>query len=86
VHDFRLSVWPNPTNGDFKILYFLTKNQNGQLEIFDVNGRKVYEMNLPQWSTTQSFALPSEITSGIYNCVISSGNKRVNKKIALIRE
>lgn len=84
-HNFKLSISPNPSNGSFKIIYLLPQNQNGRLEIYDVNGRSIYEMNLPQWSTMQYVTLPSAIADGIYNCVISSGNSRVNKKLVLIR-
>ncbi|MFM7768111.1 MAG: T9SS type A sorting domain-containing protein [Bacteroidota bacterium] len=85
-HDFRFSVSPNPNNGEFKIMYLLPQNQKGKLEVFDVNGRKVYEMNLPKWSTMQVVSLPESVTSGVYNCVISSADKRVNKKIAVLKE
>jgi hypothetical protein len=85
-HEFRFSVSPNPSNGQFKIMYLLPQNRKGKLEVFDVNGRKVYEMNLPQWSTMQVVSLPARAASGVYNCVISSGDIRVNKKIAVIRE
>ena len=85
IHDFKFSLSPNPSSGDFKILYLLTQNQNGKLEIYDVNGRSIYEMNLPKWSTMQYISLPSTIADGIYNCVISSGNSSVNKKLVVIR-
>ncbi|MBL0343560.1 MAG: T9SS type A sorting domain-containing protein [Bacteroidetes bacterium] len=80
---FRL---PNPSNGEFKISYILPQNEKGRLEIFDVNGRRVYEMNLPPWSTMQEVSLPSWISSGVYNCVITSGGVKINKKIAVIKD
>jgi hypothetical protein len=85
-HDFNFSVSPNPNNGNFKIMYFLPQNKKGRLEIFDVNRRLIYELQLPQWSTMQEVSLPSWISSGVYNCVITSGDKRVNRKIAVIKE
>jgi hypothetical protein len=92
-HDFRFSVSPNPNNGDFKIMYLLPQNhtstssvgQKGKLEVFDVNGRKVYEMNLPQWSTMQYVSIP-KLANGVYNAVISSGDIRMNKKIVVLNE
>ncbi|MBL0340262.1 MAG: T9SS type A sorting domain-containing protein [Bacteroidetes bacterium] len=67
-------------------MYLLPKNKKGKLEIFDVNGRLIYELHLPQWSTMQEISLPSFITAGVYNCVITSEDKRVNRKIAMIKE
>lgn len=86
VHDFKFSISPNPNNGKFRILYLLPQNKKGRLEVFDVNGRKVYEMNLPQWSTMQVVNFPESVASGVYHCVISSSDKRINKKIAVIKE
>jgi len=85
-HDFKFSVSPNPNNGNFNIRYLLPQNKNGRLEVYDVNGRRVYEMNLPPWSTMQSISLPSSVGSGVYNCVIMSGGVRVNRKIAVIKD
>ncbi len=84
-HDFRFSIFPNPiSDGSFKITYLLPQNKTGTLTVFDVSGRKVYEMNLPQWSTMQQVLLPAGISAGVYNCVISSDGERVNGKIAVI--
>jgi len=85
-HDFKFSVSPNPNGGNFRIMYLLPQNEKGILEVFDVNGRRVYEMNLAQWSTMQIIQLPEYISSGIYNCVISSNTERANMKIAIIKE
>ncbi len=85
-HDFKFSVSPNPNNGSFRIMYLLPQNKKGKLEVFDVNGRWVYEMNLPQWSTLQYILLPESVADGIYNCVISSNGWRVIKKLVVIRE
>jgi hypothetical protein len=85
-HEFRFNVAPNPTNGSFKITYLLPQNQPGKLEIFDTNGRRIYEMNLPQWSTMQEVILPKSVSSGVYNCVITSGGERGSKKVVVYKE
>ncbi len=85
-HNFSISIAPNPNSGNFKISYLLPQNANGKFEIYDVNGRRVSEMNLPQWSTLQYISLPPGISDGIYNCVISSNGWRVSKKLAVIRD
>lgn len=78
-------IFPNPSNGNIRILYLLPKNQKGIFEIFDVTGKKVFSFNLPQLSTMQSFSLPY-LSNGVYNCVITSAGERVSKKFAVIRE
>ncbi len=84
--DFNFSVSPNPNNGNFKISYLLPQNEKGKLEIFDINGRKVFDLALPEWSTMQTIILPTTIASGIYNCSITSANERVHMKIVMINE
>ncbi len=85
-HNFHYSVSPNPNNGNFKISYLLPQNEKGKLEIFDISGKRVYEMTLPQWSTMQMINLPGIISSGIYNGFISADGARANLKIAIMRE
>jgi hypothetical protein len=84
-HDFKFKIFPNPNNGNFKIMYLLPQNKAGRLEIFDVNGRVVYSQNLPQWSTLQYISLP-KISNGVYNCVITSGGERGSRKLVVFRE
>ena len=80
-----LKIFPNPNDGNFVISYVLPQNKDGTLEIFDVEGRKVFSKILPQWSTLQQIKL-SKLADGIYNCVITSGNERAYKKVAVINE
>jgi hypothetical protein len=86
VHDFRFNVAPNPTHGNFKITYLLPQNQPGKLEVFDINGWRIYEMNLPHWSTMQEVSLPVSVSNGVYNCMITSGGERGSKKVVVYRE
>jgi hypothetical protein len=83
-HDFKFSISPNPSNGNFKIMYLLPQNSKGTFEVFDISGKKVFNYNLPQWSTIQNFDL-SFLANGIYHCSIKSGNYYVQKKLAIIR-
>ncbi|MBL7929855.1 MAG: T9SS type A sorting domain-containing protein, partial [Bacteroidia bacterium] len=90
-HDFRFSILPNPNSGSFQILYLLPPDKSGVFSVYDINGRKVYEHKLPQWSTVQSINLMSggrhaPIADGIYQCVITSDGKRVSKKVAIVKE
>jgi hypothetical protein len=85
-HEFRFNVAPNPNCGKFKITYLLPQNQPGKLEVFDINGRRIYVMNLPPWSTMQEVNLPISVSSGVYNCVITSGGERGSKKVVVYRE
>jgi hypothetical protein len=84
-HDFKFSISPNPTNGNIKIVYLLPQNQKGLFEVFDVTGKKVFSYALPPWSTLQQFDLRF-LGGGIYNCMITSGNERVSKKLVVLSD
>jgi hypothetical protein len=84
-HDFIFSISPNPSGGYLKIMYLLPQNQKGLFEVFDITGKKVFSYNLPPWSTLQQFDLRF-LSGGIYNCMITSGNERVSKKVIVLSD
>jgi hypothetical protein len=84
--DFKFRLYPNPvTNGVLHIGYLLPQNESGMFEVVDVTGKVVFKYPLPPWSNEQSLKLP-QLANGVYNCVITSDNQRVSKKIAVMRE
>jgi hypothetical protein len=84
-HDFKFSITPNPSKGAFKIIYLLPQNKAGRLEVFDISGRVVYQISLPQWSTLQQIELPQNLSNGLYSCVITSDGYGQSKKVAVVR-
>ncbi len=84
--DFKFKVYPNPVSREIlNIGYLLPQNKGGWFEIYDVTGKIVFKYPLPLWSNEQSFKLPG-LSNGVYNCVITSDNKKVSKKMAVIKE
>jgi hypothetical protein len=75
-------IYPNPTNGSFSISYLLTENTPGFFEIYNINGKQIFVETLPPWSNFQAFDI-SNLASGIYNCIITSGKNRVFKKLII---
>ena len=56
----NFSLMPNPVqDGIVKIAYLLPQNESGAFEVFDLNGKRVYQLPLPPWSTMQIIPLPS---------------------------
>lgn len=78
----NVTVFPNPNHGEFTVYYTLPKNEAGLLILYDINGKQVWRMNLPPWSTLQRLNLP-QIASGLYALQLYSGNYSVNKKIII---
>ena len=84
-HDFKFSISPNPTtDGTIKLVYLLPQNKGGVFEVYNITAQLVYKMNLPPWSTLQFVKLP-ELISGVYTCVIRSGNERVGRKLVILK-
>jgi hypothetical protein len=84
-YDFHFSVSPNPNNGSFKISYLLPQNSAGRIEVMDVQGKIVFQMQLPPWSTMQQITLPQNISEGIYTCAVISNGEKVYRKIAIVK-
>ncbi|MBP7166234.1 MAG: T9SS type A sorting domain-containing protein [Bacteroidia bacterium] len=85
AYDFRFSISPNPvSDGVVKLTYLLPQNKAGLLEVYDLTGQRVYSQQLPPWSTLQFVQLP-ELSSGLYTCVIRSGNEKTAKKLVVMR-
>jgi hypothetical protein len=83
-NDTKISVFPNPNQGAFTITYQLKPNNAGILEIFNSTGSCIYRAILPMGSSEQKVAL-ADMATGIYNCVISSDNSRIVKKLAIYK-
>lgn len=67
----NLVLFPNPTTGEFRILN--GRNTFGQIEMFDVTGRKCWEQSL-----SADFSVsPSSLSQGIYLVKIIENNRPV---------
>ncbi|MEO8148245.1 MAG: T9SS type A sorting domain-containing protein, partial [Bacteroidia bacterium] len=84
--DFKFRIYPNPViNNVLNIGYLLPQNKSGLFQIYDITGKVVFKYPLPHWSNEQSFKLP-QLADGVYNAVIISGNQRVSKTVAVIKQ
>jgi hypothetical protein len=84
VLENTFKIKPNPSNGQFSVLYILPQGESGMLEVFNLEGKRVYYQMLPPWSTLQTPDL-SFLEQGVYHAVISSGSKRASKRMVIIK-
>lgn len=68
---FASNVWPNPSNGDFKLEVQSSSNENAVLSIFDINGRLVSNVNA---GNQQTISFGENLKAGIYMVVVRQGN------------
>lgn len=81
-----IKLSPNPsTDGVFAISYMLEQNKKGVFQLFDSNGRLVYEKELPPWSTFQQIEVP-KLNNGIYSAKLRSGKSLLSSKLIIQKE
>jgi flagellar hook assembly protein FlgD len=73
--------FPNPANGTTTISYELAQAGNVTLEVYDVTGKKVMEVNAGQTAAGQhNFVLDANsLNAGLYNYSLVVNDTRVTK-------
>ena len=80
IVDKKLSVYPNPNNGEFYIN--LSEYENAFVSLFDLNGRKIYEYFVDQNPGLMKIKMkPGE--KGLYLLKVTSSNKIITKKVLI---
>jgi hypothetical protein len=76
-------VYPNPSKGDFGLL-FSSQNTSGVLIlVHDLLGRKVFEKEFPSAPLFNETVQLSNIQAGVYLLTIIDGNNSTVKKLVL---
>ena len=79
--DGVLNVFPNPTNGQFKITSEL--NEAGELQLFNQAGQLVYKKSME--NLKENSIDVKNLTPGFYNLQISSSSKTYSGKLNVIK-
>lgn len=73
----KLSVYPNPTAGTFKLI---TGHYTSQLvQVYDLNGKEVFSQTIDGPATINLTHLPE----GIYNVQVTENNNRMNTRVII---
>ena len=84
--------YPNPFNPFTNIEFYLDINDNIQLNIYDIQGRKIKTLvsefllsgsHIVQWDGKDNYGL--DVPSGIYIYQLISSNKSISNKMILLR-
>jgi ligand-binding sensor domain-containing protein len=81
----KVKVYPNPTSGAFSIDFKLEKASSFEIEMYDINGRKVFNSPKKYCSigvNTENFNL-SKYAKGFYFVDIKVGRNKTTKKILI---
>ncbi len=81
VNTISFSVYPNPNEGTFSI-NFDSNSIDNMVLVYDITGRKVFENNFENTSSTISIKIEN-VTSGIYSVVVKNNEGISSKKIII---
>jgi len=71
-----LKLYPNPVKDVLQIGYEAGNVENVLVRILDIQGKVLYQHNLPNQAGINSFFIPVEsLRTGLYLCQIKHGNK-----------
>lgn len=80
----ELNYYPNPNNGHFNLGFTLPKQGDTQIMIFNMEGKNVYEENLPNFSGTYKNEIDiSKNPSGVYFIKVTQNGHSMFKKMIL---
>lgn len=77
----NLSIYPNPNNGNFNVLFDNASSNNVGITVFDLSGRSVFKRS---YETSNSFNQNinlGAVSAGMYLVNIVDGNRTVTQKI-----
>lgn len=79
-----LSIYPNPSKGQFNILFSSESKNEVKISVHDLLGRKVFENKYSKTSSEfNEKILLKNVTSGVYLLTVVDGDSKVEKKIII---
>lgn len=91
LSSLEFQIYPNPTMDKFKACLppwqaqnSVLKDEHTTIEIYDMNGRKLIEKNIPKGRNAVEIDV-SMLNNGIYCCLLSIKNKTLTKKLIITK-
>lgn len=78
-----LTVYPNPSNGNFNIQYDNPISEETKVSVYDMRGRKIFENTYANQSTFNENIQLDNAQAGIYLLTVVDGTRKVVKRIAV---
>ena len=79
-----ISLYPNPTQGNFTIAYQLNQSEKVTIEVYDRMGRKMESnTSLGNEGANSFFVYTNDYSKGVYFIEITMGNQKAIKKIII---
>jgi hypothetical protein len=84
--DINISVYPNPTTSEAKMIINLFNDAITKIGVYDLNGRLFWTKEIQCYQGNNEILLPiNDLQTGEYMCTFQAGNLRLSKKMMVIR-
>ncbi len=84
IKDVQVDFYPNPTTGQFKLSFNLDSKDQTEIQIYDMNGKRVYHESIGDFKGSYSKDIDiSGNGKGTYFLKISQGKNGVTKKVVV---
>ncbi len=80
--ELEILIYPNPGRKEFQVTGYGLQVSQATVEIYDLNGRKLLEKQIPAGTATMEIDV-SGLKSGVYLCRLIMENKNVTKKLII---
>jgi hypothetical protein len=79
---YALSIYPNPSNGDFNVSFNTSVTEKYTLKVYDQAGKLVFDTQIENQSGTYVKQVQlGKVASGIYNVSLSNGAIETSRKV-----
>jgi hypothetical protein len=82
VENMKFEIYPNPAKNKFEIWSSEFRENETTMELFDLNGKKLLEKQIPAGTETVELDV-STLVNGVYFCRLIIENKSVTKKLII---
>lgn len=73
----HISIYPNPSFGNFQIDYYSSLEEDGYVRIIDTQGKEVYMQDVLIFEESNNFSIQLDVPSGIYIVMLISNTEGV---------
>jgi hyaluronate lyase len=80
---FETILYPNPTTGSFRLAYYSTADQKGQITIYDANGIVKQSKSVQLLKGKNDIGVDVSLTKGIYYVVFVNAKETVKKQLII---
>jgi hypothetical protein len=76
-------VYPNPSQGEFNVIFTSDQVAEKTIMVYDLIGRKIYEKQFPSTTIFYETIQLVNVQTGIYIVTVKDGSRQLTKKLVI---